>query len=301
MSPGVRIDTWPAADVRPAAVAGSWYPGTAAALAREVDQHLAGRGPGPLADVGAIIAPHAGLMYSGAIAAHAYAAVRTQSFDAVVLVGPSHTVGFDGVALDDRQVFATPLGSLRLAESLADALLAATPVISVYRGAHDREHSLEMQFPFLRHLLPETPIVPLVMGYQTRETIDALASALAEPLDSARTLLIASTDLAHAVDAERARRLAEPLERAVRAFDVGMWRREMERYPESDCGRYVACGAGPAAAVMAAARRRGATVGTVLAYGDSSAVSGDRRSVVGYLAAAFGRPDTPNANAAGCA
>ncbi|HAK55390.1 MAG: AmmeMemoRadiSam system protein B [Vicinamibacterales bacterium] len=279
------------AESRPAAVAGTWYPATAGALARELDGYLAST-PTPAATldgaVMAIVAPHAGLMYSGQVAAHAYAAVTAVEFDVVVLVGPSHFVGFDGVALDDRGTFETPLGPLRLEPACA-ADLASSAVVEVNRDAHQREHSLEMQFPFLKHLMPEVPIVPLVMGFQTGPTTAALADALVASLAERRALLVASTDLAHYVDAARAEALAAPLLEAVRSLDPAAWGAELERYPETDRGRFVACGGGPAVAVMDAARRLGATDGAVLRYGDSGDVSGDKDSVVAYLAAAFGR------------
>jgi AmmeMemoRadiSam system protein B len=238
--------------------------------------------------VTAIIAPHAGLTYSGAVAAHAYAVATAVPFEVVVLVGPSHYVGFNGVALDDHGAFETPLGPLRL-ESVCAADLASSAVVEVNRAAHQREHSLELQFPFLKHLLPDAPIVPLVMGFQTAATIAALADALVDSLAERRALLVASTDLAHYVDAERAEALAAPVLGAVRSLDPAAWGAELERYPEADRGRFVACGGGPAVAVMDAARRLGATDGVVLRYGDSGDVSGDKDSVVAYLAAAFGR------------
>src|SRR5688572_20302085 len=133
-------------DVRPAAVAGSWYPGTSAGLAHEVDAHLAAAAA---ADVPAcplaIVAPHAGLMYSGPVAAHAYALLRGCRYSAVVLVGPSHFVGFDGVSIWPRGRWETPYGDVTVASDLADAIGAACPDIVEHPAAHGREHSLEMQ------------------------------------------------------------------------------------------------------------------------------------------------------------
>src|SRR2546426_1653546 len=147
--------------VRRAAVAGSWYPGTAAALASAVDGHLEQadrRARAVGGDLVALIAPHAGLMYSGPVAAHAYRLLRDRRFDLVVLVGPSHFVGFDGVAVVRAGGFETPFGVAPIDADAAEAIAAATPVVREYDAAHRREHSLEMQLPFVQRLAPNARI-----------------------------------------------------------------------------------------------------------------------------------------------
>src|SRR5213083_845035 len=121
--------------IRKAAVAGSWYPGTAAALAAAVDRHLAGATRDVGGDLVALIAPHAGLMYSGPVAAHAYRLLRGRAFDVVVLVGPSHFVGFDGVSVYPTGGFETPLGVAPIDESCASALLQASPAVKEHAAA----------------------------------------------------------------------------------------------------------------------------------------------------------------------
>src|SRR5215467_9873212 len=165
------------AEVRKAAVAGSWYPGTSSALADAVERQLARASDDLPGDVMAVIAPHAGLKYSGPIAAHAYRLLRGRAFDVAVLVGPSHFVGFDGVAAPAVTGFATPFGVTSVDADIVNALIQ-TGVVSERAAAHVREHSLEMQLPFLNRVLPGIPIVPLVMGYQTRETATSLSNAL---------------------------------------------------------------------------------------------------------------------------
>src|SRR5262249_26692132 len=160
------------AKVRRAAVAGSWYPGTAPALAAAVDRYLANTTQDVAGDLVALVAPHAGLMYSGPVAAHAYRLLRGRQFDVSVLVGPSHFVGFDGVSVYPAGGFETPFGVARIDEECAGALLCANPAVMEHPAAHVREHSLEMQLPFLQHLMPAVPIVPMVMGYQTEKTAD---------------------------------------------------------------------------------------------------------------------------------
>ncbi len=280
-------------NVRQAAVAGSWYPGTAAALTREVDRHLGGVPALPEGDIVAVIAPHAGIMYSGPVAAYAYQALRGRVFDVAVLLGPSHYVAFDGVAVADEQAFETPLGLIPVDRDLAAALLAASPFLHPRPSAHAREHSLEMQLPFLKRVLPDVPIVPLVMGFQSRETIEATAGALARTLRGRRALLVASTDLSHYFDARTAAKLDGRVAELIGRFDVDGLFDEFERYPEHERGRFVACGGGPALALLRAARALGARDARVLRYANSGDVSGDYSAVVGYLAAAVGTFEPP--------
>jgi AmmeMemoRadiSam system protein B len=290
------------ATLRPAAVAGSWYPGTSAALAAAVDRHLAiaagarnenGRpsGVGEAGDLVALIAPHAGLIYSGPVAAHAYRLLRHRAFDVAVLVGPSHSVGFEGVSVYASGGFATPFGVAKIDEVCASALLRATPVVHELPAAHAREHSLEMQLPFLQHLAPGLQIVPLLMGRQTAETALALGEALAAALAGRRALLVASTDLSHHHDAVTAARLDAVVIDCVRRFDADGLQRALTAQPHH------ACGGGPTVAVMRAARALGAREAIVLDYADSGDVSGDKSAVVGYLAAALGnfQPSTARA------
>ena len=272
------------AEVRKAAVAGSWYPGTASALSDAVDRHLSRASadlPADVVDVVAIVAPHAGLMYSGLVAAHAYRLLRGRTFDVAVLVGPSHFVGFDGVAAPGVRGFATPFGITPVDVDIVDALIQ-TGIVSKRAAAHAREHSLEMQLPFLSQILPNVPIVPLVMGRQTSETATALAGALASVLRRRRALLVASTDLSHYHDAATASRLDGVVIDHVRKLDADGLQRALDLQPEH------ACGGGPTVAVMRAAKALGARDAAVLAYGDSGDVSGDKSNVVGYMAAVMG-------------
>ena len=273
-------------NVRKAAVAGTWYPGTAAPLASKVDRYLTAadlHGPDPAGDLVALIAPHAGLMYSGPVAAHAYRLLRNRQFEVAVLVGPSHFAGFDGVALYPSGGLDTPFGVTPIDTECASAIAAASDVVRVLTAAHRREHSLEMQLPFLTRLAPATPIVPLLMGYQTAATAAALGGALAVALRGRRTLLIASTDLSHYHDAATASALDRVVIDCVSRFDADGLQAALDATPEH------ACGGGPTVAVMRAARTFGARDAVILNYADSGDVSGDKSSVVGYLAAALGR------------
>jgi AmmeMemoRadiSam system protein B len=268
--------------IRKAAVAGTWYPGTSDRLAAEVDLYLGDAQPTWEGDLTALIAPHAGLRYSGPVAAYAYKLLAGRHYDVVVLVGPSHYVGFEGVAVCQRGAFETPLGPVSIAESWADAIARAAPSVHEHPTAHTREHSLEMQLPFLQRVLPDTPIVPLVMGYQTRDTIDDLARGLSSAMSGRAVLLVASTDLSHYYDAATAARLDSRVIEHVTMFDATGLQNALDAFPQH------ACGGGPAVSVMQAARSLGAQHARVLKYADSGDVSGDKDAVVGYLAAAFG-------------
>jgi MEMO1 family protein len=268
--------------LRRAAVAGSWYPAHPDALVREVDRYLAAAGDPPAGTPLAIIAPHAGLMYSGPIAAHAYRLLFGREIEIAVLVGPSHYVGFEGAAIYERGAFETPFGPIPVSEPCAAAVARASRAIGPHPTAHVREHSLEMQLPFLKRVLPAVEIVPIVMGYQRRETAYAVGDAIARAVEGRRAVLVASTDLSHYQNAPNAERLDRKVIQHVGRFDPDGLMSLLETDPEH------ACGGGPTVSVMRAAKALGAVDARVLKYGNSGDVSGDRDAVVGYLAAAFG-------------
>ncbi len=277
--------------IRAAAVSGSWYPGVPDALARDVGEYLAAASDGPGRGVHAIVAPHAGLMFSGPVGAYAYKAAAREDFDVAVLVGPSHFVAFEGAALWPEGGFECPLGLVPVDEAGAHAL-AAFPVVHALPAAHRREHSLEMQLPFLKTVFPRLPIVPVLIGQQSRATIEGLGTALGTAFAGRRALLVASTDLSHYFAAPIAATLDARVQQCVEDFDPEGLLHLFEQYPAAERGRYVACGGGAAIAVMLAARALGATAGRVLKYAHSGEVSGDYDGVVGYMAAAFGSFDT---------
>lgn len=269
---------------RHAAVAGTWYPGRADVLAREIDRYLALARPAAAvpADLVALLAPHAGLVYSGPVAAYGYASLEGRHFDLAVLVGPSHYVAFDGAAVWPSGAFETPLGPLQVDASTADALLRASPVVRVLPAAHDREHSLEMQLPFLQRLVPSLRIVPVLMGTQSPAEVDALALALGRALRGRDVLLVASSDLSHYQPAAVANRQDAVVVDALARYDDGALLDRLERHGN------VACGGGPIVAVMRAARALGADRAVVLRYADSGdAGEHDKSHVVGYLSAAL--------------
>src|SRR5262249_14703955 len=195
----------------------------------------------------------------------------------------SHFLGFDGVAVYRSGAFDTPTGLVSVDEDVAAALIRSTPLVREHDAAHAREHSLEMQLPFLRRLAPEASILPLVMGFQTDSTVRALAGGLAAALRGRRAVLVASSDLSHYHPADVAVRLDRVVLDRVTQFDADGLQAALDLNPEH------ACGGGPIVAVMRAARELGAVDARTLHYADSGDVSGDKSSVVGYMAAAIGR------------
>ncbi len=182
-----------------------------------------------------------------------------------------------------RGAWQTPFGAVRVAEELAEAIASASPVVIEHPPAHGREHSLEMQLPFMARLFADVPIVPMVMGHQRRDTVFALGAALAKAIGAwtkAHVLLVASSDLSHFHDANTAAAMDAVVIDHVARLDAEGLMRALEREPHH------ACGGGPIAAVLDAARRLGAANARVLKYGDSGDVTGDKSSVVGYMAAA---------------
>lgn len=274
---------------RNAAFAGHWYPGSARELGAAVDACLAGAPP-PRGPVGALVAPHAGLMYSGPVAGPGYAAVAGGSYDLVVLIGPSHYAAFPGVAVAAPSAFDSPLGPVPVDQGIAATLLERSTWFTLEPSIHAREHSLELQLPFLARVLPGVPILPLLMGRQDRASVDRLTTHLSELLHGRRPLVVASSDLSHYHDRNTASRLDGVVLDRLSANDAEGLMTVLERQPGH------ACGGGPIVVAMRVAASLGAEAGRVLRYGDSGDVTGDTSEVVGYVSAAFGRfDDVPSA------
>jgi hypothetical protein len=257
--------------IRPAAFAGSFYPGAPAALEAAVRRYLA---EAPASEAGepspkALIAPHAGYVYSGPVAATAYArlAARRGEITRVVLLGPSHRVFVRGLAAPDVDAFETPLGAVPVDRaSLARA--QQLPQVQVLYRAHELEHSLEVQVPFLQVALGSFSIVPLVVG-------DASQDEVAEVLDllwgGDETLVVVSSDLSHYESYESAQRQ-----------DAGTVRAIESLRPEA-IGEDDACGRIPIRGLLVAARARGLRV-RALDVRSSGDTAGPRDRVVGYAA-----------------
>lgn len=257
---------------RPPAVAGMFYPHDPVDLERTV-RSLLGSVPGPFASTAkALIVPHAGYIYSGPIAASAYAQWHParDSITQVVLLGPSHYVALRGLAVPSVSGFATPLGVVPLALD-AIARIRKLPQVSVSDEAHAREHSLEVQLPFLQLLLPRFELVPLVLG-------DAAPEEVAEVIDALwggpETRFLISSDLSHFYDYQTACRLDRDTATAIESLDP--------RRVEEDG----ACGRVPIRGLLHAAARHRLQAQTV-DLRNSGDTAGPRERVVGYGAFAF--------------
>ncbi len=268
--------------VRRPAVAGMFYPGDRGRLERDVDALL---GEVAAAGVGgrilALVEPHAGYPYSGGVAASGYRELDPAQVEVVFLVGPSHHAAFAGVALWDGQAFATPLGEVPVDRELVHALTYESPHIFVRNAVHDEEHALEVQLPFLQRRLETFRLVPMVMGRQDAATARELGRALAHVAAAApRSLLVASSDLSHYHPYDEAVELDRQVLACIAAFDPDGLLNGL------GSGQFEACGGGPIAAVLYAARALGGRAAHVLAYQNSGDVTGDRMQVVGYPACA---------------
>jgi AmmeMemoRadiSam system protein B len=263
--------------VRPAAVAGLFYPGRAAELAATVEHLLREAedairaGPPPKA----IIAPHAGYIYSGAIAASAYVQLRPLAgrIRRVVLIGPCHRVPLQGLAVPSAAAFATPLGEVPVDREAVAALLTL-PQVCVFDRTHADEHALEVHLPFLQEVLGHFAVVPIVAG---RARADEVAETLERVWGGEETLIVVSSDLSHYLDYDRARAIDSVTCRAIEALD------------DTSIASDQACGSVPVAGLLTLARRRGLAV-TTLDLRNSGDTAGDHARVVGYGAWMFTEP-----------
>lgn len=267
------------AAIRPAAVAGMFYPADALELGEEVDTLLgsAPRPPFDAASIKAIAVPHAGYVYSGATAAAAYRLLegRHAAIRRVVLLGPTHRVAVRGLALPNVDIFETPLGGVPVDTELA-ARIERLPQVVGSRAAHAAEHSLEVQLPFLQRVIGEFSLLPLAVGMVRPEDV---AEAIDAVWGGAETLIVVSTDLSHFLSYATAQGIDSATCRQILALD-GTLR------PDQACGAY------PVNGLLLAARRAGlepALVGLC----NSGDTAGDRNRVVGYAAFAFHSSEPP--------
>jgi len=291
--------------VRQPAVAGGFYPDDPDVLRAMVDGLLSAvrdevAAPGAPARTRAgrlagLLVPHAGLAYSGLVAAHAWRLLATDPPDTAVLLGTNHAAGWlRGIGAWDAGAWNSPLGRVQVDEGLAGAIAGLGPGFSVDRAAHSDEHSLEVQLPFLRRVAPATRIVPLAVstgtGAAAREVGQRLGRLLAERRAAGeRIVLVVSSDAAHYPAARDAERATEVLLSPLLALDpVGLAEREeglvTAGIPGLRCGM---CGIEPSVVGLAALRALGATRGELLAAATSADAGGDPRRTVGYIAAAF--------------
>jgi MEMO1 family protein len=281
------------ANLRPSPIAGQWYSDDPRELGRTVRAYIdAAQLPALDGEVVALVAPHAGHLYSGPVAGYAFQAVAGRQFDLVAVVAPMHRMHPQPLLTSAHSGYATPLGVAPIA---LEAVRAVDAALTLRLGwglapiARDGEHALEIQLPFLQCALAgEWQLLPIMVRDQSPQVAYALGQALAETLRGKRALLVASSDLSHFYPAETAEQMDREMLRQVEALSPeGL-------YAAEERGAGYACGLAPIAAVLWAALELGATSARVLCYASSGDITGDFSSVVGYGAAAILRPNQPD-------
>ena len=271
----------PIAPIRPSPIAGTWYEGNPTKLAAEVDRYLSDAAlPDLDGDVVVLIAPHAGYMYSGAVAGHAFAAVQGQSFDLVAVLSPMHASHRDAFLSSAHTAYATPLGKIPIARDAVDSvdeILRAELGFGITPIANDREHSLEIELPFLQRALKnDFELLPIMIRSTNPHELEVLGKALSKVLRGKKALIVASTDLSHFYSQDDAKTLDSEMLHQIETFSPeGVLNAE-------EMGKGFACGRGAVAATLYAAKEMGAEHVKILNYATSGDVSGDYSSVVGY-------------------
>ena len=271
-------------DVRPSPIAGKWYEGDPDMLARLVDEYLEeAQLPELEGDVIAVIAPHAGHPYSGAVAGYAFAALRGRTPDLVAVVAPMHHPYSEPLLTTAHAAYSTPLGDVPVdKEALQelDIVLKSELGFGLAAVSRDPEHSLEIELPFLQRALTSPwKLLPVMDRARQPRVSKGLGKALAHVLKDKDSVMVASTDLSHFYNQQTALNYDRAMLNVIEAFDPE------EAFDLERAGKGFACGLGAFTAVMWAARELGADKVKVLRHATSANVTGDYSSVVGYGAA----------------
>ncbi|MDD5168008.1 MAG: AmmeMemoRadiSam system protein B [Syntrophales bacterium] len=273
-------------NVRPSAVAGKFYPETADVLKQAIDAFMADARPVMVKKPLAIIAPHAGYIFSGQICADAYNQVRGNAYDTVVILGTNHTSPyFDKISLYPGDGFETPLGTARIDEEVVSELVKANADCRLDSSLHEKEHSVEVQVPFIQVLFPQAKIVPVIIGRPDVELCRRFGESLAGVLKGRRALIVASTDLSHYPSYKDAVMIDHETLDAITKMDIASLHTTLAAYAKREIKNLhtEACGEAPIMAAMAAAKGLGAQGASVISYANSGDLPvGDSDRVVGY-------------------
>ncbi len=275
------------------AVAGKFYPDDPVALKLAVNRYLENAEPINSQKPFAIVVPHAGFIFSGQIAADAFAQTKNYKYNLIVLLGTNHTIaGFSGVSIFPRGTFETPLGKVRIDETAANRLLSSDQSFSSETMVHEREHSIEVQLPFVQTLFPTAKILPIVVGEPDSRMCEHLGQALANLSKQYDLLIVASSDLSHYPDYETANSVDRETVKAIATINPGRLKTactqsELDRFHNLET---CACGEAPILTAMYAALSVGIPGSRVISYANSGDCSvGDRNRVVGYGAIVLGQ------------
>jgi len=277
--------------VREPAVAGQFYPADSTELRLAIARYLGDALPRRVDQTLAIIVPHAGYVYCGQIIADAFHQVQDQPCDLVVILGTNHTAaGFNDISVYDRGSFKTPLGEVSIDEESAKRLLEADKDCVFDPSVHAKEHSVEVELPFVQYLFPNAKILPLVIGDPSLDKCARLGKALADILRDRKALLVASSDLSHYPNYEDSKQVDKETLKSIALLDAQAVASTAARQMSENVPALVtcACGEGPILAAIIAAKDLGANSGMVISYANSGDASvGEYARVVGYGAVAL--------------
>jgi len=264
-------------------VAGSFYPSNPERLKNDIDRYLKDAGPRSLkSEILALIVPHAGYVYSGPVAAYSYAQLAGAAIDIAVVLAPSHRARFNGASIVPSGVFETPLGEVKIDPVIGEAL-EKQPHFKFIKEAHQHEHSLEVQLPFMQRVIPGFALVPVIIGSVDFETCEAIAHELHAVLapEKRSCVIVISTDLSHYYSYDQARRLDGAFVESLKKFDA------TAMYRALSMDEVQACGEGPVLVGLMLGSLLKARGVEILKYANSGDTAGGRDQVVGYLAAAI--------------
>lgn len=279
--------------IREPAVSGMFYPDNPEVLSRDIAKYLEDAILDAVeGDIVGMVSPHAGYIYSGPVAAYGYKSLLGRAYDTVIVIAPSHRLRFEGIAIQDKGGYRTPLGIVDIDEDISGEILKESSAVNINIKAHTGEHSLEVQLPFLQAVLDSFKLVPLVMGAQDLPTCEELSRCLYEVIKKSgkHFLIVGSSDLSHYYPYDEAVRIDNIIVEHLEKFNI---RGLVE---DSTRNRCEACGFGTIISTMKISEKCGATASRVLKYANSGDVSGDKSGVVGYLSGVFYKPSEDNSD-----
>lgn len=271
--------------------AGQFYSADSAMLKRQIKFFMENAKPSKVDSVVAVIVPHAGYIYSGQIVADAYNQVKQNKYELIVVLGTNHTTpNFSGIAVYPKGAFASPIGSVIIDEKAAEELLKTESDVNADLTVHAKEHSIEVQIPFIKYLFPEARILPIIIGEPNIEMYTKFGKALAKILRNKKSLIVASSDLSHYPNFDDAIKVDNKTLKAIVSMNPKEIIDRMKNQLESKIPNLItcACGEAPILAAVCAANELRANSASIISYSNSGYNPiGISNRVVGYAAVAF--------------